>query len=201
MLSLLKDSNQRLLQMVNNLLDTVRYGEGSLPAHFKPIRIVRLSHSCLQEMSLLAKSKGVVVICARANADFQVQADDQAIRSLVANLLRNAIKVAGEDGTVVVSLQANTDSMEIRICDSGPGISQSDRQNLFQCFWQAHPTRSGSFGTGLGLYLCNQIAEHHGGTIRYERDQSSTRFSVTLPLSVELPAEVLRMACAPAEAV
>jgi len=201
LLALLKDNNQRLLQMVNNFLAAVRYEEGQAALHFQLLKFVPLIHSCLEEMSLLARGRGVVMVFAPVHVNIEIRADEQAIRSLLTNLLSNAIKFAGENGTVVVSLQTIMDTVEVRVCDSGPGIPEADLPGLFQRFWQSEGSRAVSFGTGLGLYLCRQIVEHHGGRISYEKDQCCTTFSVILPASPVLPAEIYNLACAPAKAI
>ena len=108
--------------------------------------------------------------------------DRIAIRRVVMNLLDNAIKFARPGTDVEISYESSDTVCVLQIKDSGQGIHKQHLPTLFQRFGQTELGRSFSTGTGLGLYLCRQIVEGHGGTITCESEVGiGTTFFVSLP--------------------
>ena len=112
-----------------------------------------------------------------------VKGELESLRELALNLLLNALeatgKAAGGDASVVLELDAAVeDSVTLRVSDSGLGPSAELSDRLFEPFVSEKPD-----GTGLGLYLSRRIAEDHGGSIRWERSEGTTVFTVQLPRS------------------
>ncbi|MGC3969547.1 MAG: HAMP domain-containing sensor histidine kinase [Pirellulales bacterium] len=105
----------------------------------------------------------------------EVDADREQLRQLLVNLLLNAVEAAGETGWTEVSLTGDDDQLRISIADGGSGPPPEVRARLFEPFVTGKPD-----GIGLGLAAARQIAEHHGGTVRYDGTEG-TRFDVVLP--------------------
>ncbi len=127
---------------------------------------------------------------ARVQVDWQppaepvtIQGEPDALRQLLINLLLNAVEAAGHApqgaGRVMVELdRAAPDRAVVRVKDSGPGPPEKSGADLFEAFATTKPE-----GTGLGLFVARQVAESHGGTIRWERTGGMTCFRVELPAS------------------
>ena len=119
--------------------------------------------------------KGVQVRFDPDGSAFELLADSDHLSQLLLNLLLNGIEAAGPGGWVAVDLTHRDASVLLRVTDSGPGIDDALRDRLFEPFATGKPE-----GIGLGLAIARKIAESHGGTIDYMRDERTT-FEVGLP--------------------
>ena len=109
----------------------------------------------------------------------RMRGDPSLLRRMVRNLLDNAVKHAGGATRIHVDRQDGTATLEIE--DQGPGIRETDPEKVFEPFY-----RSGGSGTGLGLAIVRQIAQAHGGNVRYTpRGEGGSVFIVTLPASTD----------------
>ena len=127
------------------------------------------------------------------DTDLAVEVDGQQLYRCLLNLIQNAIDAIGKDGTVWVSAERSGDESHlhrlrdpktareaviIRVGDTGPGIGEEDRRNIFEPFFST----KGSKGTGLGLAITRKIVEEHGGRIEVESPpESPAIFAITLP--------------------
>ena len=114
------------------------------------------------------------------------KADKTRIQQLMSNLIDNAIKFTPEQGSVTLSLERHKDFFEFRVRDTGIGIPEGKMLHVFKRFYQVDNARTGTNrGVGLGLQICQRIAEAHSGIIRVQRnsDQGVT-FIVKLPMRV-----------------
>ena len=112
--------------------------------------------------------------------------DPDRLRQVIGNLLSNAIKFSPPGGRIDISLQAEgsgaTPGLKLVVADQGSGIPEAEREQVFDKFYQSSVTRDGTGGTGLGLTICRQIVEGHGGRIFAEtNDGGGTRLIVLLP--------------------
>jgi PAS domain S-box-containing protein len=115
-----------------------------------------------------------------------------AVRQVVANLLSNALDACAAAATVVVSVRRFESEFQIRVSDTGQGISEPHRQRLFEPFF----TTKADVGTGLGLWVSKSIVESHGGKIKVDSSTGpqdhGTTFTITLPMREELSQPSLR---------
>jgi two-component system, OmpR family, sensor histidine kinase BaeS len=112
--------------------------------------------------------------------------DRTRVHQMVANLLGNAAKYAGEAGTVTLALRADGADAVIDVIDDGPGVPADELPHVFDRFWRGS-TATGTSGTGIGLAVVAAIAEAHGGRTHAGREPGrGSRFTVTLPLSRDL---------------
>jgi signal transduction histidine kinase len=112
--------------------------------------------------------------------DLQVTGDERLLRRALRNLLENAQRYGGDEVDVQVLQQGP--SVELRVCDRGPGVPEAFRQRIFEAFFRlpGHAEREG--GVGLGLSLVRQIAERHHGSVRCEaREGGGSCFVLALP--------------------
>jgi signal transduction histidine kinase len=111
-----------------------------------------------------------------------VDADSDALREVFVNLVRNAVQATGGHGSVSIAAEQNEHSVDVRVTDDGPGISEEIRSRLFQPF-----ATTKADGTGLGLAICRRIITGHQGTLGYETGTGGTTFRVTSPCRAHLP--------------
>jgi signal transduction histidine kinase len=126
--------------------------------------------------------------CARSGAELtgepaQLRGDPDLLRRLFRNLLENAQRHGG--GEVEVGVGERDGRIEVRICDRGPGISEDERDRIFEAFYRPARTREyGTRGTGLGLAIARQIAEQHKGQVSCQpRDAGGSCFVVSLAVT------------------
>jgi signal transduction histidine kinase len=124
-----------------------------------------------------------------AEDDFQAEADRDKVKQVLLNLLTNAIKYNREHGTIRLLLE-RVDEVEhpmiqIAVKDSGFGISHEHQKHMFQKFYRVPTLENVARGTGLGLVLCKNIIESHGGRIWLESEEGTgSTFFFTIPLNV-----------------
>jgi signal transduction histidine kinase/DNA-binding response OmpR family regulator len=181
---MLRDNNQNLLRMIQSLLEVYHYEAGARSLYFDKVNLAQLATICVDEMTPLAKKQGRKIKTQLHGQDHAVWADRTALRRLITNLIDNAVKYSNEGGQIdlTVSNAAGGNYVTLEVVDYGIGISKDDQKRLFERFWHrsGHKTYKGS--SGLGLYLCRQIVEAHGGTITCQSKLGKmTKFTVSLP--------------------
>lgn len=169
----------RMTILVNHLLDTVRLQAGNLAIEPSLVDLVELLTPVIDQVRSQAPSHELVV---RAPEDLWVQVDAMRFEQVVVNLLDNAVKFSPSGGEIDVELgRVEPNLIRFVVRDHGIGVPEAHRSQLFTRFYQAHGKEHRS-GMGLGLYICRQIAEMHGGRITVEfPDDGGTRFVVELP--------------------
>jgi PAS domain S-box-containing protein len=182
--NMLRDNNQNLLRMIQSLLEVYRYEAGARELYFDKVDLSQLVTVCVDEMTPLAE-KHLRTIKTSVNAeDPTVWGDRTALRRLITNLLDNAVKFSHEGGVVEIQVNNGTGDGDVllEVVDQGIGISTDDQSRLFERFWHGTGHKSYKGSSGLGLYLCRQIVEAHGGTIFCESKLGKmTKFIVSLP--------------------
>lgn len=172
------EANQDLLELADQLLLVARLESGETPPPKAPLDLSRLVREGVERLSGLWKERDLK-IKVHAPEHLEVAGREGELRRLLQNLLDNAAKFAPPGSEVEVRLGRVHDLAVLEVADRGPGIPPEARERLFTRF---SSNRAGG-GKGLGLYLARQIAESHGGTIRYlERSGEGSLFRVELPL-------------------
>ncbi len=185
LLSTLRNSNKALLEMVHNLVDVYRF-ESGYKLVFERIDVLAIVNSCIDEMQELARDGGLK-ICLECDADkVEVTADRLALRRLVTNLLGNAVRYTPAGGSITVRSSIGGGSVAVvEVADTGPGISKEKQKHLFERFYaheQAGDATRHSASSGLGLYICRQIAEAHGAELTCTSEAGSgSTFTLSMP--------------------
>jgi signal transduction histidine kinase len=180
-----REAAQRLIDLVNDLLDISRLERGRLTVEPVPVRLGDLTQSVLDETALILRDKGHVVSVSGGDAVPAVLADVQLLRQVVLNLTSNAIKYTPAGGAIAIAMRPEAGRVTWAITDNGIGIPGASRARLFEKFYRADNAAAvETEGTGLGLYLVRLILEHLGGHIQCEstEGQGST-FTLTLPVA------------------
>jgi signal transduction histidine kinase len=179
------NSNERLIKLVNDLLNISRIETGRGRMNIKPIRLEDLVISVIDELERQAKGKNLSLIFEKPSQKIPlVEVDSDQIRQAVINLVDNAIKFT-EKGSITLSLSKAGTFVVFKSKDTGVGISKEDLPTLFHKFVRGQYESSKYIGgTGLGLYVVKKIIEVHGGQVWVESGgpgQGST-FYFKLPI-------------------
>jgi PAS domain S-box-containing protein len=166
-----------LNRVVTSLLDFTR--PVTLKLRRTRLRDVVDAALAVAEQEFESKSRGVTVVRAYA-ADDTATLDPEQIYRVVLNLVRNAWQAIHECGEISVEIAGESDTIVLRVCDTGCGMPPDVRERLFSPFFTTKET-----GTGLGLSIVRKIVLAHGGTVEVETEGGAgTTFVVTLPRSV-----------------
>lgn len=185
------NATDRLIKLVNDMLNISRIESGRISLNFEKISIYDLTKEVVESFSHQAKKVKIKIIIRSKNKNYYVIADPDKIKEVFFNLIGNAIKFTPQRGTITVRFDQNNDFIVTSITDTGLGMTVENIDNLFQKFgiikgsYQTNQTTNqNSLGTGLGLYISKQIIDLHRGKIWGESlgiDKGST-FSFSLPL-------------------
>jgi signal transduction histidine kinase len=175
-------ASERMLRMVNDLLDGAAVQAGKLAVQVDEVDYARLVEDVLGQVRPLAERKRQV-LRAEIGALGLVRLDDQRIQQVLTNLLANAIKFTPSGGTIAVGVFRRADEVVTEVVDTGVGIDPRVLPRLFQRFAQLDmSTTRRSGGTGLGLWICKGIVEAHGGRIEVRSQPSvGSTFAFALP--------------------
>lgn len=183
MLTCVVQSNCGALKLIRDLIDVYKWEKEANALSLESIDYSRLIKECVDRASLVSKQRGIHITIELLEITGVVRADYYAIERVLTNLLDNAIKFSPGGGNVVVRFfQSGNMENILEVEDHGAGIKPEDQCRLFKRFSQGVDGKRYSGGSGLGLYLCKQIVECHGGTIEcVSQLNTSTIFRVRLP--------------------
>jgi len=180
------DSNERLIALVNDLLNISRLEQGSLQLRSEPVAVADVISGLAADLQARAARYQVTIRVEPPQpnpAECVVPGDPVRLREVFSNLMDNAVKYTPEHGTVTVRTRAEGPRVVVEIVDTGVGIPADKMPTLFQKFNRIQNPLSGrEFGTGLGLYFARSVVELHRGTIEVESvPEKGTTFRVSLP--------------------
>ena len=180
-----RDANERLVTLVNDLLDISRLESGRLVVTPQELDLGRVTKSVVDELTPLFKDKGHQLTVTGLDGLPLVMADPQLLRQVVMNLISNAIKYTPPPGHIALRMREENSSVEWAVQDNGIGIPKDSLPRLFEKFYRADNVHKiETEGTGLGLYLVRLIVEKFGGRIWCESEEGKgTTFLFTVPLS------------------
>ena len=168
--------SERLEGLVERVLSLARM-EAS--PHFAPVEPAELVRSTVALLAPRAELRAVTLEC-RTDEIPPATWDGEAVRRALVNLVENAIRHGREGGHVEVSAHANGSAVTLSVRDDGPGISRYERRSVFGRFTRGLTEAP---GTGLGLYLVEQVARAHGGRVDLETEEGQgSTFTLILPL-------------------
>ena len=175
-----------LAHMIDDLLDMSRILKGAVRLTLAPVDLTAAAQEALDTVRPLAATKNVHLTFDAASGSRTVRGDAGRLQQVIWNLLSNAIKFTPEGGRVDVFIESANDHVEIRVVDTGLGISPNFLPHVFERFRQAEDaTTHRHTGLGLGLGIVRQLVELHGGTVRAASPgvgQGAT-FTVRLPVA------------------
>ena len=176
-------NSQRLVRLLNDILDIEKMESGKAVFEFKRVEVRSLVEHVIEENRAFAESCEVRIRLDAASAAVDVRADPDRLVQAITNLLSNAIKFSPPGEEVVVAVEKRGDSVRISVRDHGHGVPDEFKPHIFEKFAQADATdarRNG--GTGLGLSIVKQIVDRLDGAVGFEdAPGGGTIFNVNLP--------------------
>jgi PAS domain S-box-containing protein len=199
LLDIANSNCERLLLLINDILDIEKIEAGKMDFHLAPVNIVDLIRETIDSNRLYADKYGVRVNLMKHDDNVLVNVDASRLIQVMTNLISNAVKYTSVNGNVDISVIQRGDIVRVTVTDYGAGVPENFRATIFQKFSQADSSSNrNQSGTGLGLSICKTIIEKFGGSINFtSKPNKETIFYFDLPKfqvdtkeSVEEPVKV-----------
>lgn len=181
-LELVHRNSQRLLKLVNSLLDFSRIEAGRIEANFEPVDLASYTMDLASVFRSTVESAGLKFVINCKSLPEAVYVDREMWEKIILNLLSNAYKFTFEGG-ITVSCEWKNDGAVISVDDTGIGVSQEEVPRLFERFHRVHGAKSRTYeGSGIGLALVYELVKMHGGEISATSEQGKgTKFEIFIP--------------------
>jgi len=181
LLKLAQNNGNKLLQMVNDILALTKFEKDQLELKEEEIDLYTFTRRIMAQFEYEASQKQIQFLFSfQPSKSLTLLLDGKKLEVVIRNLLANALKYSLPQGRIELKVNHQAEALEIRVSDSGIGISEADLPHIFDRFFQAKESSQG--GTGIGLALSQAYVEIMGGqiSVRSQKNQGST-FSVLLP--------------------
>src|SRR3989344_547909 len=178
--------NERLIRLVNNMLNVSRIEEGRMVYQEEEENLSSAVRTVFSQFRPEAERKGLELkLDVPASITDKVRVDPDRIQEVIGNLLSNAVKYTDKGSVVVRLTQPNAKTVRFEVEDTGPGISKEEQEKLFKKFSRAESSVGKTTGTGLGLYISKLLVEKFGGIIGLaSEDGKGSTFWFELPLVI-----------------
>ena len=174
--------SERLIRIVDDLLDVARLEAGTLEVALEPTEVGRVAREAVAVASGRANGSRSFSLQIEP-ADLAVRADREKFAQVLDNLLDNAVRYSPEGGTISIAARGRRGAAEITVADEGVGIAEADRRRVFTKFFRAERDPAAP-GAGLGLFLVRGLVAAMGGRIWVESEEGfGSRFTFELPLA------------------
>jgi signal transduction histidine kinase len=171
-----------LSKLTNSLLILAKADASRDKLNIEQVRIDELILDCVQSLNGLAelhKNKIEISI----DEAIEIEADQEKLKSIIMNLLENALKYCGANKEIKIGLKrSDSKHIELNVSDNGSGISEIDVPHIFERFYRSNELRASVDGNGLGLAIVKEFVEMHSGSISISSKPGETTFLVRLPL-------------------
>ena len=177
----MKSSNEELIDLVQIVLETYKVKETGIPLLKENIKLNEFLTDIVDEVQPIATNSGLVINFTPSEKNLTVSADVMQLKRVVKNLSSNAISHSNTKKDIDIKTSEIPDFITISVIDYGQGIPQDEQKLIFNKYYSA-AKKFRKIGTGLGLYLSQQIAKSHGGEITVESEENvRTEFCIKLP--------------------
>lgn len=179
----LNKSSRNVFKLLNNLLEWSLMQQRAVSFNKEKVNLHQLISNNADILSERAKQKGISIFNETSDPAF-IDADEKMVNTILRNLLSNAVKYSNDGGRITVNAKSAENGMiEISVSDTGVGIPEEDLDRLFKVGENVSTKGTdGELSTGLGLILCKEFTEKHGGSIRVESQLGKgSTFYFTLP--------------------
>ena len=178
---ILRQKSVQLQRLIEDLLNYHRAQESVGRLDLKEVRFDRIAEQVLEDHRLAVQARGI-----RADLrldSVSMQADEEKLRAVVANLVSNAVKYSPDQGMISLALRRQGEEIVFDVGDAGPGIPAEDRDRIFEWFYQGDDAHRGRLrGSGLGLAIAKEFVLAHGGRIEVLQESGpGAHFRVVLP--------------------
>jgi len=184
LIDIIKNNSERMLVLVNDLLDVAEIERNEIVLKKTKTDIVRCVENAIHSIKSKAEEKNIAIEFRRKTAA-EIFGDRIRMEEIFINLLDNAVKFSPEGSSIEIGVFRAGGNVEIVFSDEGPGIIKKERTKVFDKFYQtgtslAHKNK----GFGIGLSIVRELTEMHGGSVEaFPRKHKGVKFVVTLPLS------------------
>lgn len=185
------ETTQRMIKLVNDLLDAARIEEGRFGYEFTEIDYLDFMAKIAKNYELTSKEKKISInFLPRPAGDLipPIYADGERLSLAISNLIENALRYTKEGGKIDIGISLEIDYVKTVISDTGVGIPKEEEARVFSKFFRAsNAIRLETEGTGLGLFIVRNIIKRHGGEISFvSKEGKGTTFTILLPVKREL---------------
>jgi signal transduction histidine kinase len=186
-LRVIRRNAERLLGLINDLLDLSRLDAGGLRLNIAEVDVRSVASAVFENSTSAAMNKGIDFKMQAEPMTEQIWGDAHRLEIVLTNLVSNAVKFTPPGGEIEMSVWDGAAGVNVDVRDNGPGISEEDLPRVFDRFFQAAPgDRRREGGVGIGLALARELVELHGGSITADSTPGvSTTFRVFLPFGTE----------------
>ncbi len=168
-----------MARLVASILESARWQFAQDKLCMADIAVEALLQEVYDDCSVLAENKGIRLVSS-CGAGMTIVGDKEKLKEVLFNLISNALKHTDPGGTVALTGREDDGVAEIAVTDTGCGIPEDRLQDIFERFYRIDG--AGVVGTGIGLHICRQIVEAHGGNIAAESEVGKgSRFAVRIP--------------------
>ncbi|MCC8112857.1 MAG: response regulator [Bacteroidales bacterium] len=184
-LGVMHRNSTQLLYLVNQILDFRKSEMYGLQLETSMGDVVAFAAAALRNFESMAESRGITLGFDINVKELNMRFDKDKLGKILTNLLSNAMKFTPNGGKVKMTVNANGERVSIRVADTGIGISDADKPHVFERFYQAERSNTGSYaGTGIGLNMVWEYTKLHGGTVRVEDNPEGQGavFMVDIPI-------------------
>jgi signal transduction histidine kinase len=186
-LSIVENATDRLAVLVDDLLNVSRIEQGRIKITMEALNIAPIVKEIITELSVQAVAKKLELVYNPFQENFPpINIDPERLKQILINLIGNAIKYTPKGRVeVIIAEKSRGKTLEIKIKDTGIGMSAKDREKLFQKFYRVQNAATKEItGTGLGLWITKQLVELMGGTIMVDSmENSGTQFTIEFPVA------------------
>jgi len=186
-LDVLTNESQRLAGFLDRILDVHQLETHQFDIQLRPLPLKFMAESLVEEWRIIAPRRQINMVA--PEAEVWVVADENALHSVLSNLIDNAVTYSGDDSSIQVCIERMSGSeAKISVCDNGPGIPAEYHQRLFERFFRLNGNDSQVvYGHGIGLYVTKILVDAMGGRIWVEsQPEQGSRFIFTLPIQEDL---------------
>lgn len=183
-------ATNRLVELINDLLNVARIEEGRFGFNPKPQPLIPLLDSAHMRFKPVAEEKHIVLNFDPGRNIPMANFDEEKMAIVIDNLIENAIKYTAPGGKISVSVTNKNNWIEVAVEDTGIGIPKNQKERMFTKFFRSRNAQLyQTNGTGLGLYVSKNIVEQHGGILWFESEEGKgSTFHFSLPIYLNNPA-------------
>jgi signal transduction histidine kinase len=173
---------KKIKLLTDNILEAARIDSHVLTLEMEEFDLVELVKDLLKDLKTQMQNKKIILTLKGKEDSILIVADKLRLNQVFLNIINNAINVAQEGEIIVFLERQDNNTVLVRITDDGPGIPSNIKDKLFTKF-----VTGSKSGTGLGLYICKNIIEKHGGKIWVENNKNKgANFNFTIPMTAQL---------------
>lgn len=178
--AMLRQNSLRLQKLIEDLLNFSILERNAMRVQYEPVALDQIIREVISGYRLVARAKSVEFVA--SIEPLTLPADRDKLRSVVDNLVSNAVKYSPVKGSITISLAARNNRAIIDVRDEGPGVDEDERNRIFNAFYQGRARASGPVkGTGLGLSITREFVQLHHGDIEVIPSEHGAHFRVSLP--------------------